>query len=556
MDAKIEKLISHAGGQHRYQILSVVICFFIWTNADLNSIALPFLEKMPEVSYRNPKTGEMANTTLNYTICDAGKETYNITKQYDYSWVSEFDIECDRFKTGLVGSILFAGVMVGSFTFQFFADKFGRKNTTTWFLLSMALYMILETLMKNIIPVMCFFFFGGALQCLIALGSFLLTSESTSVKKRALYGSIIQTGFSACGIFFIFFFRYVGNWRWVFYISAGSNLLCTICFHYLMVESPRFYCIKKDSEKFLQSLRGIAKFNKRSEVFEEELSKPENEFDLVLAYIRGGGKVEGVTEESIIEEYMDYPENEENLEKINEKGEYNNISKNEKSEIQEKLITPSPPETKPKKRGFFDLVKYPSIRYKFLTLCVLWFCISGNYYGLTIHLKSLPGDIYINGILIYSFEACAYFFAGFMVNVKWAGRKKTICFFLVVAVLGFSILLIRTLPDFLIVSFTFICRFGVAGVFNILYSYSLENYPTSVRAQGFGLNSTAARIGSIIFPMLMELLAEYMTLFFVIMNFCCLLLMIFCMPETLGAPMLDKIPEEAGSEIKIESSTT
>ena len=71
---------------------------------------------------------------------------------------------------------------------------------------------------------------------------------------------------------------------------------------------------------------------------------------------------------------------------------------NLKQQSTEKLIQ------KQNKISLFALVKYSSIRYKFLILCFLWFCISGNYYGLSILLKTLPNDIYFNGIMIYIFE--------------------------------------------------------------------------------------------------------------------------------------------------------
>ena len=169
--------------------------------------------------------------------------------------------------------------------------------------------------------------------------------------------------------------------------------------------------------------------------------------------------------------------------------------------------------------------------------------MGGNYYGLSIYLKKLPGDIYFNGIVIYTFEAFSYFFAGYVVNIKWIGRKGTLSTFYTIAVLGFACLSLLELEDFYIITLTFISRFAVAGVYNVFFTYALELYPTPVRALGFGINSLFAKIGAIIFPMLIEVVSEYIAFVFVSMNVICLGLMLF-MPETNGISLKDEIEEE------------
>ena len=87
------------------------------------SIALPFLEKTPEVTFIDPITKEIKKDHLNYTICTWDKSSYNITKNYDYSWVIFFNVSCDQIKTGLIGSFNFAGSFLGSITLNFLADN-------------------------------------------------------------------------------------------------------------------------------------------------------------------------------------------------------------------------------------------------------------------------------------------------------------------------------------------------------------------------------------------------------------------------------------------------
>jgi len=76
-----------------------------------------------------------------------------------------------------------------------------------------------------------------------------------------------------------------------------------------------------------------------------------------------------------------------------------------------------------------------------------------------------------------------------------------------------------------------------------LITYSLEIYPTPIRALGHGINAFCSRIGSIILPVLIEIISEYVTFIFVGMNLLCLFLMFF-MPETIGTILKEEIEEE------------
>ena len=79
---------------------------------------------------------------------------------------------------------------------------------------------------------------------------------------------------------------------------------------------------------------------------------------------------------------------------------------------------------KAKEEGsILSLIKYRSIRYKFLILCFLGFCVNGSYNGISISIKKLPGDLFQNGMLFYVFEVIVGFFSGCMINTKFFGRK-------------------------------------------------------------------------------------------------------------------------------------
>lgn len=50
MDDQIEKLISHAGGAGRYQVIILIIGFFVWSSLSLHNTSIPMLEKFTQLN--------------------------------------------------------------------------------------------------------------------------------------------------------------------------------------------------------------------------------------------------------------------------------------------------------------------------------------------------------------------------------------------------------------------------------------------------------------------------------------------------------------------------
>ncbi len=83
------------------------------------------------------------------------------------------------------------------------------------------------------------------------------------------------------------------------------------------------------------------------------------------------------------------------------------------------------------------------------------------------------------------------------------GRKKTMAVEFVMAASSFLLLLICTSKTILTV-FLFIARAFVSGVFQVVYIYTPEVYPTEARALGLGVCNVAARVGGILTPVVAQ----------------------------------------------------
>ena len=213
------------------------------------------------------------------------------------------------------------------------------------------------------------------------------------------------------------------------------------------------------------------------------------------------------------------------------------------STVPQQLSNEKKKETKKENVNVLSLFKYPSVRYTFILFCILWFCTSACYNGLTIGLKTLPGNIYINSLLLFIAETPGYFVGGVVMNTKVLGRKYSLMIFTG----GFSLMCLMLVILFNYntptIVFYLLTRFCVMSSFCIYYTYCLESYPLSINHLAYGLNGACNSLGGIIIPFIVEYI-ERRTLYLIycIFGAVCVVLMIF-LKETNGKPIPDQIKE-------------
>ena len=123
-DEKIEKLLSLAGNENRYQYFALIVFLFLWMNCNFIAVVLPYLEREPIITYTD-ESGKIQKTSLTNEICN---KNYEIIERFGYSWISEFNIECDQFMIGLIGVFTFIGNTLGSVAFSFVPKFLSHKN--------------------------------------------------------------------------------------------------------------------------------------------------------------------------------------------------------------------------------------------------------------------------------------------------------------------------------------------------------------------------------------------------------------------------------------------
>eukprot|EP00095_Tigriopus_kingsejongensis_P012121 maker-scaffold97_size377342-snap-gene-2.15 protein:Tk12121 transcript:maker-scaffold97_size377342-snap-gene-2.15-mRNA-1 annotation:"hypothetical protein LOTGIDRAFT_108526" len=190
--------------------------------------------------------------------------------------------------------------------------------------------------------------------------------------------------------------------------------------------------------------------------------------------------------------------------------------------------------------GFTSLFANWTLTMHTLIIFWIWIVCSMVFYGLSLNAVNLAGNIYLNFALTAFIEIPSYLVCPVLVDHM--GRKPTVAFFLLLAGIscvasGFSQI------TWLTTTLTLIGKFGGSAAFALVYLYTAELYPTSLRNTAIGTSSMMARLGSLCAPILAGI--SPLTIPMVIMGVSSIVggLLTFLLPETLGQSLPETLEE-------------
>ncbi|XP_039248686.2 organic cation transporter protein-like [Styela clava] len=443
---------------------------------------------------------------INETIpCTEGDGYYYDRSLFTETVVTEMDLVCEKIIYSYVSTSLYmVGLLLGSFIFGNFADRYGRKPSIIITCIGSAIGLILAALSH----VYWLYTFSRVFNAVFGYGlymiNFVLVVELVGPEWRTLVGIGYQF-FYAIGVLTLSGVAY--GWRDWHQMQWGLIIISVpfVCFLFLIPESPRWLFGVERNEAAKKITSRIEKFSK-IDITEEMWLEAE----------RLGTEIKG----------RDRKQEEEN-----------------------------------RKYSSLDLFRKPGIRLTTLKVMFTWFVNSLVYYGLSLNISSLSGNIFINNVIGGCMEIISYVICILAMDV--IGRRLLLAIMLLSS--GIT-LIISTIVNLyagddqslitLGVVFTFLGRLGISGSYALVYNFTLELFPTVVRSNGIGISSCAARISGVIAPLLIAtqiwfpwLPNSIFGIFGIIGGFISLTL-----PETNGMKMLVTL-EEAEFFYKQKQST-
>ncbi|XP_037039783.1 organic cation transporter protein-like [Bradysia coprophila] len=136
-----------------------------------------------------------------------------------------------------------------------------------------------------------------------------------------------------------------------------------------------------------------------------------------------------------------------------------------------------------------------------ISMTVIWYSLILIYFGLTLHLAHLGGDIYITTIISGLLEAVSILLCIFV--VLKLGLKINLVIYMVVA--GAGCLAVNFLPDgnyFGVITFAMIVKCSIGATNALIPTFTALQYPTTMRTLSVGIGNFAAGLALVTVPYL------------------------------------------------------
>lgn len=353
------------------------------------------------------------------------------------SIATEWDLVCsDTFKVSMTQSFFMAGMLIGSVVFGYLSDLFGRIRILFSCLVTLVVISSYCAFTTNLQAFTLCRFLSGFTTSGVGLVSFVWGTEMVGASKRSLCGVLMQA-FFAFGIAFHAFVAMIQpNWRY-FSLLTSSFGLCYLFVFLWLSESPRW---------LVQQGRHL-------------------EAQMILAHI---GSKNG-----------------------------NNHLLPKEWRLKESKI-----HAKKSSGDVYSIFQHKILKNWTLIQVLSWFVNSLVYYGMTLASGRLGSSIYLSTALSGLIEIPGYILT--LLVLEKLGRRLTLTSFMLAS--GFCCLAIILFPKsegIFLNPRNILALMGkmfISASFGVIYIYSAELYPTSVRNVGMGIVAMAARTGGMFAP--------------------------------------------------------
>ncbi|XP_076439518.1 organic cation transporter protein-like isoform X2 [Babylonia areolata] len=346
------------------------------------------------------------------------------TSEVETSVISQFDLVCDRksFRAHL-NMVYLMGYLIGSLGAGYLCDWFGRKIIFCISLMLGLVSAVSSAFSPTVAVLLPLRLTLGICHMASYLAAFVLVVELVGPAKRNRAASLL-TIIWLLGPFLCVGLSYVvGQWRYLQLIASLPMLLC-LGYWWLLPESPRWLLTKKKTKAALTVIQKVARVNK-----------------------------------------IQYSPSEETIVKLQEEA----AAEGERHEILHSIK---------------QLFKYPRIVVVTLIVFFNWFAAGMAYYGLSLNIGNLGGNLRINFFVSTTVELIGYVLG--WVLLDRLGRKRSHCCFMLTAGLAFLTTIVTVsiggqTMEWATTTLAMLGKLGVSASFTAVYLISAEIFPTVIR---------------------------------------------------------------------------
>ncbi|XP_014204218.1 organic cation transporter protein-like [Copidosoma floridanum] len=484
--SSIDAIQRSMGDLGRWQIFVCTAISLVKFPVAWHQLAIVFMAPKQEFSCTAPGRGngtDQCHAMVNGNVVDCTEWEFNRTV-FPETIISQWNLVCSRSNyADLQQSILMFGILLGSISFGFLSDRFGRKPPLM-FSIVLQLVSGIGCAVVPWFPALLFLKFLSA----VATGGTMVTSyvicmEIVGKSWRAAITILYQIPYSLGHMSLAGLAYWFRHWQHL-QIAMTLPSIVLLGYWWVVPESPRWLIAMGKQRAACKVIRKAAKINKLGEQDVQEI-------------------------------------------------------------VRKHCLHQNSKRTETDGRAsFMDLFRTPNMRVKSLSIFFNWIVCGMGLFGMTQYIGHVEGDIFLNFALSGILQVPGNFLAWYTMNAY--GRRVTLIGSnTLTGVAAIFLIFVDKEYDWLKLLFACCGIVGMSVSFTTVYLYSGELFPTVIRNIGVGTSSMCARIGSMLAPFVVSLGSYKLwlpPLIFGILPLCGALLC-FLLPETVGCELPETLED-------------
>ncbi|KAH8295295.1 hypothetical protein KR018_009695 [Drosophila ironensis] len=413
-----------------------------------------------QVTYENNQLANWPSNASELGYRQCGHFEFSDEAGTAQTLVQEFELVCGRNILSLVETCFLVGAAAGAVLSGWISDRFGRRHTLMVFVTIQSVFGGILAFSTSVAMFMSLRVIIGFASMTVTVVSFVLVVELVSGKWRTVIGilNILPVAISyvlSAGLAYL-----IRDWRHLqLAISWPWLIMLTIWFW--LPESPRWLLAKGRLDELCALIERAASMNGTTSTLPHNYRKT---LEAAVPRTVAASSTTGLPQ--------------------------SNDEVKAEVEVETGHVNPL-------------LVVFGSKYWRTTCLTlVIWLTLIIIYFGLTLHLSNLGGNIYINSAVAGAMEAVSICIS-ILIVLKFGIRRSLIGYMLLPGLCCLATNLVKDQTGVIALATIAKCLIGANNA--IIPTYTAMQYPTVVRNFGVGMGNLASGIALILVPFLWQL---------------------------------------------------